>query len=431
MWTEKEKLWSVKQNQSINQNGSGDSELALCTGTRSPSPKLSGKEEQNVIGEEGLVRWKRSSGGNVAFIAHRNVDDRSGFRTFEREHPSREVTSGEVAFESVPSDEDLQTESPKTRHHLLAMDSSYLLNPDELGCASELSPTSGDSSLDKPKVERLKDEKELDQLDNWFDSVRPSTNQEADPDRVSIESDVSFKSTEALESHQREFPTVCVAALDRPLAVSDSMLFKRRWEEGKGRSRGEGRGAEDGGAFNLQCFPDFQTPPPRWLTAGTSLRNFPPRRRRYDDKQLSQYMEVTVSEATLELTANLAETTGSSRSSSEANRCLQCGRVLSCRSALRMHHRTHTGERPFRCTICARAFTTKGNLKTHLRSSRHKVSIIKPSPCRNSSPMFLVSSTVQQRKRSSASHVHKQAQQNSLSRPESKREETVPAVWQR
>ncbi|XP_038609499.1 sal-like protein 1 [Tachyglossus aculeatus] len=49
----------------------------------------------------------------------------------------------------------------------------------------------------------------------------------------------------------------------------------------------------------------------------------------------------------------------------DPNQCIICHRVLSCQSALKMHYRTHTGERPFKCKICGRAFTTKGNLKTH------------------------------------------------------------------
>lgn len=53
------------------------------------------------------------------------------------------------------------------------------------------------------------------------------------------------------------------------------------------------------------------------------------------------------------------------KKSPDPNECMICHRVLSCQSALKMHYRTHTGERPFKCKICGRAFTTKGNLKTH------------------------------------------------------------------
>ncbi|NP_001165537.1 spalt-like transcription factor 4 S homeolog [Xenopus laevis] len=53
------------------------------------------------------------------------------------------------------------------------------------------------------------------------------------------------------------------------------------------------------------------------------------------------------------------------KNGSETNECLICHRVLSCPSSLKMHYRTHTGERPFKCKICGRAFSTKSNLKTH------------------------------------------------------------------
>ncbi|XP_018534979.1 sal-like protein 1 [Lates calcarifer] len=55
----------------------------------------------------------------------------------------------------------------------------------------------------------------------------------------------------------------------------------------------------------------------------------------------------------------------SDKTVSDPSECLVCHRILSCQSALRMHYRTHTGERPYQCKLCSRAFTTKGNLKTH------------------------------------------------------------------
>ncbi|XP_055044777.2 sal-like protein 4 [Misgurnus anguillicaudatus] len=56
---------------------------------------------------------------------------------------------------------------------------------------------------------------------------------------------------------------------------------------------------------------------------------------------------------------------GLDKRTSDPNECVICHRVLSCQSSLKMHYRTHTGERPYKCKICGRAFSTKGNLKAH------------------------------------------------------------------
>lgn len=76
----------------------------------------------------------------------------------------------------------------------------------------------------------------------------------------------------------------------------------------------------------------------------------------------------------MEVDAALAETPCrvSGSRDLDANQCAVCLRMLSCRSALLMHYRTHTGLRPYRCRLCGRAFTTKGNLKTHMGVHRAK-----------------------------------------------------------
>ena len=50
--------------------------------------------------------------------------------------------------------------------------------------------------------------------------------------------------------------------------------------------------------------------------------------------------------------------------------CRYCQKAFGSDSALQIHLRSHTGERPYKCNICGNRFSTKGNLKVHF--VRHK-----------------------------------------------------------
>jgi hypothetical protein len=62
------------------------------------------------------------------------------------------------------------------------------------------------------------------------------------------------------------------------------------------------------------------------------------------------------------------------------HRCRYCGKVFGSDSALQIHVRSHTGERPYKCNVCGNRFTTKGNLKVHFQRHSSKFPNVKMNP---------------------------------------------------
>ena len=47
--------------------------------------------------------------------------------------------------------------------------------------------------------------------------------------------------------------------------------------------------------------------------------------------------------------------------------CSHCGKMLATPESLKIHEREHTGERPFKCSVCGIGFTSQGRMAQHER----------------------------------------------------------------
>jgi hypothetical protein len=96
------------------------------------------------------------------------------------------------------------------------------------------------------------------------------------------------------------------------------------------------------------------------------------------DDNMTLHQNISATTTTTSSSSN-SSNSGNGHSKKEINlksfrhRCQICSKIFGSDSAVQIHMRSHTGERPYKCQICSNRFSTKGNLKVHFqRLHRHQ-----------------------------------------------------------
>lgn len=119
------------------------------------------------------------------------------------------------------------------------------------------------------------------------------------------------------------------------------------------------------------CSPDLLLNYPHTTTSSTSPSSKKARQRTHKKHHSQQSQQINVSHAPSAASAAAVsfqtanDLSGLLGKEKPVHRCNVCNRGFLNKSNIKVHLRTHTGEKPFRCEVCSKAFRQKAHLLKH------------------------------------------------------------------